>query len=111
MKIDNRKLKEYREKSGFTQKEMAKKIGVSDISYQYYELGIRNPKENVVKRIEIILGTNICITDKDKVKSLLKNIVMDMQEVKSIINVDSVGEMKVNDIISVLEKIMKGDNE
>lgn len=111
MKIDNRKLKEYREKSGFTQKEMAKKIGVSDISYQYYELGIRNPKEKVVKRIEIILGTNICITDKDKVKSLLKNIVIDMQEVKSIINVDSVGEMKVNDIISVLEKIMKGDNE
>lgn len=111
MKIDNRKLKEYREKSGFTQKEMAKKIGVSDISYQYYELGIRNPKENVVKRIEIILGTNICITDKDKVKSLLKNIFIDMQEVKSIINVDSVGEMKVNDIISVLEKIMKGDNE
>lgn len=111
MKIDTKKLKQCREKAGFTQKEIAKKIGVSDISYQYYELGIRNPKEKVVKRIEIILGTDICLTDKEKIKSLLKSIITDMRDVKNILNVDNIGEMKASDIIYRLEKMMKGDDK
>ena len=45
MKIDIKKLKQCREKAGYTQKVMAEKLGVSCISYQYYELGIRNPKK------------------------------------------------------------------
>ena len=111
MKIDIKKLKQYREKAGYTQKVMAEKLGVSCISYQYYELGIRNPKEKTIKRMELILDTNIYLTNQDKVESLLNSIITDVREAKNILNVDNIGEMKANDIIYRLEKMMKGDDK
>lgn len=105
MKIDIKKLKQFREKAGFTQKEMAKKISVSDISYQYYELGIRNPKAKTVRRIELILNTNISLTDEENVQALLNSIVCDMREAKRILSIDEIGELKVNDVIDLLNSI------
>ena len=69
MKIDTRKLKTHRELAKITQKEMAKKIGVSEISYQYYELGIRNPKERTEKGVEFGLGTELCLTEAEKIET------------------------------------------
>ena len=111
MKIDTRKLKKHRELAKITQKEMAKKIGVSEISYQYYELGIRNPKERTVKRLEFVLGTDLCLSDAEKIETLTRDIVGDMREAKNILNVDNIGEMKASDIIYRLEKMMKGDDK
>ena len=107
MKIDIKKLKECREKAGFTQKEMAKKIGVSDISYQYYELGIRNPKPKAVKRMELVLGTDLCLSDAEKIETLTRDIVGDMREAKRILNVDNIGEMHVDDVIARLMQASK----
>ena len=105
MKIDIKKLKKCREKAGFTQKEIAKRIGVSDSSYQYYELGIRNPKANTVNRIEFVIGDTIALPDEENVQSLINSIVFDMKEAKKILNVDEIGDMKVNDIINMLNAI------
>ena len=105
MNIDNKKLKQFREKAGFTQKEMAKRIGVSDISYQYYELGIRNPKSKTVKRIELVLNTNICYENGKSTEELIKNIVCNMKEAKMLLCIDEIGELKVNDVVKLLEEI------
>lgn len=105
MKIDIRKLKEYREKAGFTQKEMAKKIGVSDISYQYYELGIRNPRGKNVKRMELILNTNLCLAYRESAEELIKSIVCNMREAKLLLDIDEIGELKINDVIEKLKGI------
>lgn len=107
MKIDIKKLKECREKAGFTQKEIAKNIGVSEISYQYYELGIRNPKERTVKRLELVLGTDLCLSDAEKIETLTRDIVGDMREAKKILNVDNIGEMHVDDVIARLMQASK----
>ena len=107
MKIDIKKLKECREKAGFTQKEIAKNIGVSEISYQYYELGIRNPKERTVKRLEFVLGTDLCLSDAEKIETLTRDIVGDMREAKKILNVDNIGEMHVDDVIARLMQASK----
>lgn len=105
MKIDCKKLKQCREKSGLTQKEMANKIGVSDVSYQYYELGIRNPKIKTIRRIELVLGSSIALTPEENISILLNSIVLDTREAKKILNVDEIGEMKVNDVIRLLSEI------
>ena len=105
MKIDIKKLKECREKAGFTQKEMAKKIGVSDISYQYYELGIRNPKPKAVKRMELILNINLCIVYRENAEALIKSIVCNMREAKMLLGINEIGELKINDVIDKLKEI------
>lgn len=105
MKIDIKKLKQCRENAGLTQKEMAKRIGVSDISYQYYELGIRNPKEKTVSRIELVIDDSIALSDEESVIALLNSIVRDMKEAKNILSVDEIGDMKVNDVINMLNEI------
>ena len=107
MKIDTRKLKKHRENAKITKKEMAKKIGVSEISYQYYELGIRNPKERTVKRLEFVLGTDLCLSDAEKIETLTRDIVGDMREAKKILNVDNIGEMHVDDVIARLMQASK----
>jgi DNA-binding helix-turn-helix protein len=49
------KLKEKREKMGYTQEEMAEKLGVSTVAYHFYETGQRNiPKMTVNKIIDIL---------------------------------------------------------
>lgn len=103
MRIDTAKLKKCRQSAGFTQKEMAKKIGVSEISYQYYELGIRNPKVKAIQRMELVLGAKICIDEKEEVYALIKNIVEDMRVAKNMLCVDNIGDMSVNDIIELLK--------
>ena len=61
--------------------------------------------------MELILDTNIYLTNQDKVESLLNSIITDVREAKNILNVDNIGEMKASDIIYRLEKMMKGDDK
>ena len=111
MKIDNKKLKHCREEAGFTQKDMAKKIGVSNISYQYYEMGIRNPKKKTLKRIELILETKFELSDKEKIELLINSISDNMREIKGVTEIDDVENMTVCEIVAKLESMLQSERK
>ena len=52
-------LKYYRTKAGFTQKQMAEKIGISTIMYQNMELGNRTGVLDKWERLSAIFGVSI----------------------------------------------------
>ena len=52
-------LKHYRTKAGFTQKQMAEKIGISTIMYQNMELGNRTGVLDKWERLSDIFGVSI----------------------------------------------------
>lgn len=54
-----KKIKQIREEYGLTQKEFAKKLGVSGITIQKYEKGEREPSYTFLKRLEEIFGVDI----------------------------------------------------
>lgn len=53
------KLQKLRKDKGYTQAELAEKIGVSCRSIQNYELGARYPKRDILNRLCSVLGTKI----------------------------------------------------
>lgn len=62
--MDIEKLKFYREKKGFTQKEVAEKLNISTRAYQYYEQGDREPNTQTAIHISEIL--DIPLTEEFK---------------------------------------------
>lgn len=50
------KIKMYRKKCGFTQKELADISGVSEASIRKYEAGTRNPKEAQIRKLSVALN-------------------------------------------------------
>ena len=57
-KINGKKLGELRVKAGITQKELAKKSGMSVNSIKNYEYGISEPSEENIKKICMVLKIN-----------------------------------------------------
>lgn len=53
------KLQKLRKERGYTQSELAEKVGVSCRSIQNYELGDRYPKRDILNRLCNVLGTKI----------------------------------------------------
>ena len=53
------KLQKLRKDKGFTQTELAEKVGVSSRSIQNYELGARYPKRDILDKLCSVLGTRI----------------------------------------------------
>ena len=49
-------IKEHRKAKGFTQAEVAKKLGISQVSYGRYELGLREPSLQMIIDISSLLG-------------------------------------------------------
>ncbi len=56
--MNAKKIKEYREKKGFTAKQLASMIGVSPPSITYFEQGLRNPTLDTLERIGDALGVD-----------------------------------------------------
>ena len=52
------KLRNIRKEKGFSQKEVAEKLSVSQPSYAQYENGKRNPKWETIRKIAEALGVN-----------------------------------------------------
>ena len=64
------RLKQAREAKGFSQIEMASKIGVSQAAYCYYEQGLRIPSLGVAKTICGVLNVSLdWLTGNDKEKA------------------------------------------
>lgn len=51
----NIELKSAREKAGFTQKELARKVGISEHGYQNYETERRQPNVKIAIKIADVL--------------------------------------------------------
>lgn len=47
----SKSIRESRKKAGFTQKQVAEKVGLSEQAIRMYELGKREPSADVIKRI------------------------------------------------------------
>ena len=52
-------LKLYREKSGLTQKELAKKCNIAKRTYQYYETGERKPDIYIAQALADALSIDV----------------------------------------------------
>lgn len=48
-------IKERRQKMGLTQEEVAKKLGISQVAYGRYELGLREPNFSLLLQISEVL--------------------------------------------------------
>lgn len=59
-------LKVRRERLGFTQKEIADKMGVSTMGLSYFESGNRRPNVEMLDKWAGVLGAEIWITINDK---------------------------------------------
>lgn len=53
------KLKEIRTTKGFTQKELAEKVGVDTSSISKYETGVAEPSYDVLMKLSRVLGVSI----------------------------------------------------
>ena len=73
-----RRLRELRITLGYTQKQLADRLGISAESVSMYELGKRRPQKEIQKRINHLF----CVTDqyfsqeeeKDRVEELMMEI-------------------------------------
>jgi len=52
-------LKKYRKKMNKTQREVANDLGISEVSYQNYELGRREPKVETLNKLADYFGVTI----------------------------------------------------
>ncbi|MBO6208326.1 MAG: helix-turn-helix transcriptional regulator [Lachnospiraceae bacterium] len=57
--IDIDRLAKCREKKGFSKREAAKRIGVTQPSYVRYEAGDRQPSLHVIQRMALEFGTSV----------------------------------------------------
>lgn len=77
-KMYGRRLRELRISLGYTQKQLADRLGISAESVSMYELGKRRPQKEIQKRINHLF----CVTDqyfsqeeeKDRVEELMMEI-------------------------------------
>jgi len=53
------KLQKLRKEKGFTQAELAERVGVSCRCIQNYELGARYPKRDILNKLCTVLGTRV----------------------------------------------------
>lgn len=54
-----RRIKEARLKAGYTQLQAATSLGITERAYQYYEMGARTPKINLIMRIATMYKTTL----------------------------------------------------
>jgi len=49
-------IKERRQKMGLTQEDISKKLGISQVAYGRYELGLREPNFSLIIKISEVLN-------------------------------------------------------
>ena len=89
-------LKQLRKQSGFTQKEIAKQLGITVSAYGNYELGQRQPTPEMLCKladifevsVDYLLGRetaqkNTALIEKDGITDVAKNFIKEFQDVLS----------------------------
>lgn len=59
LKQVGKKIKKYREQKGYTQEELAEKIGVTPTYIGFIEQGLRNPSLKTADKIARVLGVKL----------------------------------------------------
>ena len=57
------RLKKFREKLGISQAEMAMRLGIQAVRYNYYEAGKRNPKNDFYETFKTTFGVDLLLTN------------------------------------------------
>lgn len=71
------KLKEVRKEKGFTQKELGKAVGISEVMIGQYERGVRTPKIEMRKKLANALGVklNYFLSDSEYTDEVLAQVI------------------------------------
>lgn len=112
-------LKLIRKKRGFTQKEIAERLGVSQPNYAQYENGKRKPKVETIRRIADALGVNIAVISENPFDDPEIKFYADTRHLYSLMNVlentlllSSTEKTKIiSKIREACEKIRTGESE
>ncbi|WP_093528907.1 helix-turn-helix domain-containing protein [Streptococcus macedonicus] len=91
------RLKELRKKAGYTQEELAKKIGISKRTLAYWEKGENSIKENKLKILcktfgvdmPYMLGYNNVKNETDIKASVLDEALEKLHEINNMVSVES----------------------
>ena len=100
------RIKEYLEKTGMSQKELAEKTGCTEAAISHYIRGDRTPRASVLSRIAIALGTTS--------DYLMEGVPVDVKEelgyAKKLIarNVSQMTNAEKKEILNIL---MGGDDD
>lgn len=83
------RIKKLRKEKGMTQKELAKKLGISASQIGNYENGYRNPKLSTVRKIAEALEVPVSkitgmIPEEDEAEKILSNILAIQKELEKI---------------------------
>jgi len=57
--VSGRKIKEYRETARLTQEELAERVLVSRVAITHYEIGVKKPTAETLKRIADCFGVSM----------------------------------------------------
>ena len=74
------RIKERREELGYTQTELAKKVGVSKGSIGNYESGISSPNENILIKLFTILKCDANYLYQDEIKAMNNDILTENEK-------------------------------
>ncbi|MBR4003968.1 MAG: helix-turn-helix transcriptional regulator [Clostridia bacterium] len=103
-------LKELRKKANLTQKEVAEKIGVQPMTYNYYENGKNEPSIEMLKKIAKVFDVSIdtLLNYKSNNFDLGQTTQLQKEIIKKIINSNELICTKIN---AYLEGLLEGQKE
>ena len=108
------RIKERREELGYTQTELAKKIGISKGSIGNYESGISSPNENILIKLFTILKCDANYLYQDEIKSMNAETLSESEKkhIKKYRAVDLYAKRIVDTILDIeLERIKSLHND
>ena len=107
------RIKYLREKNGLTQKDIATKLGVEPAAISKYELDMREPNIEAIKKLAILFNVSIdyllgrtpdvFVSESDK-ETLDMSIMRDLYKLHSK-KLENIKENYINDIISMQGEI------
>lgn len=95
------RLKSIRLEKGLTQKEVAEKLNVSQVMYQKWEKGVRNPKEETIERLAKALEIE---------PDYLSGYTGDLSEIIEIIKMNNPTEQDKKEILNLINDYFYNKN-
>lgn len=96
-------LKQIREKSGYRQLDMAKYLGVTQVTYHRYESGEREPSIEQLKKLSDFFGVSIdcildnCVEEKDVLSQYERQLIEAARNADKRARTDALMLLKAND--------------
>ena len=99
------KIRELREKYGYTQKKMSELLGIERSTYTYYETGKTEPSLRVLRKMAVVFHVSTdYLVDMSDTKNSIEEKIYELQNKKSML-IDNVLSTKM----SFINKLSKED--